>query len=315
MDDEDSIELEALQAQIDMSMAFAQEMVSSWVKPSRKLPGKSNRDVEAELKEYMRRPPRLGVGAAVPENANASRDTVRLKGQLVGKGNKRLREDELEPKEKEKSDDEGESRGAAIKKKARVDPFGDNKKKKKNKAESTPLAPPKSPTLLMAEKAELDEVVSMVTEGVAGPSTPTATPNRKKRRKKHRTLDPSADTAQITSPPISPQALKTNTPALPLNIHAPEPATTPPKLKVVDVSLTTTPATPLQLRRQAQSAALLQQPLLNLDPASDDESEHEDDAKSDIGGGSAKKKRRRRKKKKKKTDANASAMEVPVAAS
>jgi hypothetical protein len=56
--DEDSIDMETLQAQIDMSMAFAQNLVSSWVKPFRKLPSRSNRDMEAELKEYMRRPPR-----------------------------------------------------------------------------------------------------------------------------------------------------------------------------------------------------------------------------------------------------------------
>jgi hypothetical protein len=54
---EDEIDTEALQAQIDLSMSFAQNLVSSWVKPSRKLSNR-NRDVEAELKEYMRRPPR-----------------------------------------------------------------------------------------------------------------------------------------------------------------------------------------------------------------------------------------------------------------
>lgn len=58
--DEDAIDLEALQAQIDISMSFAQNMVSSWVKPSHKLP-KSSRDTEAELKEYMRRPPRYNL--------------------------------------------------------------------------------------------------------------------------------------------------------------------------------------------------------------------------------------------------------------
>jgi len=55
--DEDEIDTEALQAQIDLSMSFAENLVSSWVKTSRKLPSRS-RDVEAELREYMRRPPR-----------------------------------------------------------------------------------------------------------------------------------------------------------------------------------------------------------------------------------------------------------------
>jgi hypothetical protein len=54
---EDEIDTEALQAQIDLSMSFAQNLVSSWVKPSSKITNRS-RDVEDELKEYMRRPPR-----------------------------------------------------------------------------------------------------------------------------------------------------------------------------------------------------------------------------------------------------------------
>jgi hypothetical protein len=55
--DEDEIDTEVLQAQIDLSMSFAQNLVSSWIKPSRKLSSRS-RDVEGELKEYMRRPSR-----------------------------------------------------------------------------------------------------------------------------------------------------------------------------------------------------------------------------------------------------------------
>jgi len=55
--DVDETDAEALQAQIDLSMSFAQNLVSSWIKPFRKLPNR-DRDVEAELKEYMRRPPR-----------------------------------------------------------------------------------------------------------------------------------------------------------------------------------------------------------------------------------------------------------------
>ncbi|KAG6854900.1 hypothetical protein C0991_012090 [Blastosporella zonata] len=308
--DEDSIDLETLQAQIDMSMSFAQEMVSSWVNPSRKLPSKS-RNVEAELKEYMRRPPRLGVGAAIPENANSFRDIARLKGQLAGKGNKRPRHDEADFKEKDKSDDdEGESRGGAMKKKARVDPFGnDSKKKKKNKAtpESVPpLASPKPPT--PPEEKELDEVVDMVTEDVAGPSSPSATPKRKKCKKKHGTTQPPVDVAQAISTPVSPRASLSYASSIPVDNDQPDLATTPPKVRqVVDAS---TPATPLQLRRQAQSVALLlQQPLLNLGPTSDAESEHEDDVKSEAGDESPKKKRRRRRKKKKKGDATVSTMD------
>lgn len=56
--DNDSIDTEALQAQIDLSMSFAQGLVSSWMK-SHKLPTNSRkRDLEKELSEYMKRPPR-----------------------------------------------------------------------------------------------------------------------------------------------------------------------------------------------------------------------------------------------------------------
>ncbi|KAG6812990.1 hypothetical protein H0H92_014921 [Tricholoma furcatifolium] len=287
MDDEDSIDLETLQAQIDMSMSFAQEMVSSWVKPSRKLP-KRTRDVDAELKDYLRRPPRLGVGATIPEAASSSRDVARLKGHLVGKGKKRPRENELDSKEKDKSESESEGRGGSMKKKARVDPFAnDGKKKKKSKTVVTPVVPPR-PEVPQAVK--LDRIVNEV-EQVAVERH--AIPKEKKEETKVIQLDASS---QQTSPQESKKTSRpSNDPSCLTN-------TAQEVLKVVDVSLTTTPTTPLQLRRQAQTAALLQHPLLNLAPPGDTESEHEDDPQLDVGGSSSKKKRKRKKKKKKKND-------------
>lgn len=60
MDQDDDIDLETLQARIDMSMAFTDNLVSSWMQASKgKLaPSRSNRDDEKEIEEYMRRPPR-----------------------------------------------------------------------------------------------------------------------------------------------------------------------------------------------------------------------------------------------------------------
>lgn len=55
---EEDIDNETLQAQIDLSLSFAQNLVASWVKPSNKPSKNSSRALEAELKEYMRRPPR-----------------------------------------------------------------------------------------------------------------------------------------------------------------------------------------------------------------------------------------------------------------
>jgi hypothetical protein len=53
--DEDSIDPEALQAQIDLSMSFAQNLVSSWIRPQQ-LPRR--KDLEKEINEYMKQPPR-----------------------------------------------------------------------------------------------------------------------------------------------------------------------------------------------------------------------------------------------------------------
>lgn len=46
-----------IQAQIDLSLSVAEDLVASWMKPSRKST-KIQRDTEKELEEYMKRPPR-----------------------------------------------------------------------------------------------------------------------------------------------------------------------------------------------------------------------------------------------------------------
>lgn len=55
---EDEIDAETLQAQIDMSMSFTHELVSSWVKPSSKLASRKRTDARKELEEAMKRPAR-----------------------------------------------------------------------------------------------------------------------------------------------------------------------------------------------------------------------------------------------------------------
>ena len=66
--DEQPVDLDALQAQINMAMAETEELVSSWIQssPGSKQSGgtvkrpkkKSFEEMEKELKEYLRRPPR-----------------------------------------------------------------------------------------------------------------------------------------------------------------------------------------------------------------------------------------------------------------
>ena len=56
--DEDDIDVEALQAQIDLSMSFAKNLVSSWIEPHRIPRNSHKKDLEKELSEYMQRPAR-----------------------------------------------------------------------------------------------------------------------------------------------------------------------------------------------------------------------------------------------------------------
>jgi len=297
---EDAISLEALQAQIDLSMSFAQNMVSSWVKPSRKLRSRPNKDTEAELAEYMRRPPRLGVGAPIPETGKLSRETARLRGQLNGKSNKRSREDDDYEKKEKSDDDEEESRSGAIKKKTRVDPFGERSGKKKNKKnEETPKpASPDPPDPTEAEAAEQAEVISMVTilsAETRDSSASPPTPNRKKHKKYKNSAAPplKAESASEGSLPISPSSrnLEKGTPGPAVSPKAPGAIlSSPPSLS--HYSSRPGPVTP---------TALLKGPLLNLSPPGNN-SDDSGDAKPDTPGNGPKKKRKRRKKKKKLVD-------------
>lgn len=68
MAEETDIGLEDLQAQIDMSLAFTQNLLASWLKPTEgKLPSSKSRNNEKELEEYMRRPPRYVPIHCLPE--------------------------------------------------------------------------------------------------------------------------------------------------------------------------------------------------------------------------------------------------------
>lgn len=56
--DDNEISLESLQAQIDMSMSFAQNLVSSWVKPQKKTGTSQRKELEQQLLEAASRRPR-----------------------------------------------------------------------------------------------------------------------------------------------------------------------------------------------------------------------------------------------------------------
>lgn len=144
MEAEEEIDNETLQAKVDSSLAYVNDLVSSWMKPP-KTPS-THKDVEKEIEELMRRPARcvilsnlvlyfnesnvcrLGVGAQPPViNGVTSREALRLKGRLVG-AKKRGREEDAGTSKVPSDDDE--SRVSAIKKKPRLDPFERKTKKK-----------------------------------------------------------------------------------------------------------------------------------------------------------------------------------------
>ncbi|KAG1755504.1 hypothetical protein EDB19DRAFT_1661730 [Suillus lakei] len=127
---DDDIDTETLQAQINMSMSFAEDLVSSWIKPTHKANlSKSAVDAQKLLDEQLRRPPRLGVGAPIPESSTTARDAARLKHQLIGKGKKRVPEDDSTLNTEHHSEDE-ERRGGTVRKKTKLDPFAGRSKTK-----------------------------------------------------------------------------------------------------------------------------------------------------------------------------------------
>lgn len=146
---------------------------------------------------------RLGVGAPIPETHSLSREAVRLKGQFADKTKKRPREDEDSAAKKEQSEeDEAESRSGAIKKKARLDPFG-GKKNKKNKQVTQESRAPLLDSPGLETGSEQSETLGPVTE--VGPtgvflSSPSAhTPKSIKRSPAAEPLHPPSLQAKDSS--------------------------------------------------------------------------------------------------------------------
>lgn len=56
--EEEDIDNDTLQAKVDASLAYVNDLVSSWMKPP-KTPSSARKDVEKEIQELMRRPARF----------------------------------------------------------------------------------------------------------------------------------------------------------------------------------------------------------------------------------------------------------------
>ncbi|PPR04064.1 hypothetical protein CVT24_010639 [Panaeolus cyanescens] len=285
LENDREIDTEALQAQIDLSMSFAQDMVSSWVKPH-KLPKSSRRnDLELELKEYMKKPPRLGVGAAIPsESQSMARETARLKGRLTG--SKRIHDGESSSAKRKSpvdEEDDRESRSSAIQKKQRVDPFAGTHGKKKKKQTPTGSTTPQH-----TNPAPASQITRPNATMVQKPSPPSSPAGSSKTPDSQTNVNgqPSTSTTNIQISPLNNTIDGTIS-----NSTTPVPAS-PQKQPQPDVSH---PSSPVKKEPKTIPPELLKKPLLNLDgppPESDS------DDIPDASPTSPKKKRKRRKKKK-----------------
>ncbi|KAF9226633.1 hypothetical protein BS17DRAFT_494770 [Gyrodon lividus] len=135
---ENDVDLETLQAQIDMSMSFAHNLVTSWIKPTQLAQLRYNGTNATQiLEEELRRPPRLGVGAPIPAMVSEAGEASKLKHRLVKSGRKNENGGPGETKTQgpSKSDDE-EHKGRTTKRKTKVDPFALEGSKKRRKVNS-----------------------------------------------------------------------------------------------------------------------------------------------------------------------------------
>ncbi|PBL02311.1 hypothetical protein ARMGADRAFT_1158869 [Armillaria gallica] len=290
MADNDEIDLETLQARIDLSMSFTHDLVSSWVKPTpNSNKSSSSKNMEKILQEEMRRPPRLGVGASVSDyNTLSSRETARLKGHLLSNGKKRSREDEdpqpSTSKQTLEDSDEGESRAGAIRKKPKIDPFAAPSKEKRKK-ETLNGALSVKPRLSTPTEASSSTVgVTITEEAVTGRVT-----SEKKREKKRKNAvalasNGGASTAVSSKSDSSNDNNSTQETSKPSLLS---PSRTTP------FSLKTAPKIPSDL-----PTSLLKQPLLNLEGPVFEKSD--DESPDNLSPADAPKKKKRRKKKKKK---------------
>ncbi|KAF9247371.1 hypothetical protein BU15DRAFT_70184 [Melanogaster broomeanus] len=139
---EDDIDTETLQAQIDMSMSFAHNLVTSWIKPAQVLLRSNGTNATQILEEELRRPPRLGVGAPIPTMLSEAREPSKLKRRLMKIGGKNESLRETATQTPPKTDDE-EHKGRPTKRKTKVDPFAfeGSKKRRKDNSISASLPP------------------------------------------------------------------------------------------------------------------------------------------------------------------------------
>lgn len=143
------------------------------------------------------------MGAAVPEATTTfGRDAARLKSKLMGK--KRSRNENQEAVVVP-SDDEEESRARVVKKKARVDVFGQQGKGKKGRKDG--ISVPGSSHGLGAITTEKDVETSKAAGKRISDQDTHASPKGKKNKKRHSLNQPMIDLTGSPSSPIKGHSL------------------------------------------------------------------------------------------------------------
>ncbi|KAH9159990.1 hypothetical protein EDB89DRAFT_2042565 [Lactarius sanguifluus] len=203
------IDTETLQAQIDLAMAQAQNLIASWLPASSgSLTQSSSRaaEAEAELQALLRRPPRLGVGAPLPESHAPAQ--VRLVQKLQG-GKKRAQEttngvhaEVVGVKKNEEGEEESsaeESRVGTIRKRTIIDPFdAAGKKGKKRRKEVEEMKEATDGAAQAVDHMVIDEGTTDAFGTTAEP-----TPKKKKKRKRKSLLPEGAVTVELNGGPRS----------------------------------------------------------------------------------------------------------------
>ncbi|KIJ20322.1 hypothetical protein PAXINDRAFT_96543 [Paxillus involutus ATCC 200175] len=296
---EDDIDIETLQAQIDMSMSFAHNLVTSWIKPTQMGQLRSNGTNATQiLEEELRRPPRLGVGAPIPAMPSEAREASKLKHRLVKCGRKNESLGETKKQVPLNSDDE-EHKGRPTKRKTKVDPFAleGNKKRRKVNPIFASLSTEASQQRPVECTVPKDEVVfSKKNEIPEEHSKHNSSPREMKQRRDQELLGCSRQGSTSPRPATLPPRVQSPLPPSP-TLGSPSSSSRKPALPVPANMATPHLHSNNPSSRVPDETKVFRFALLNLDGPP----ELSDKRENDRDPNNSRKKRRRRKKKKTQT--------------
>lgn len=153
---------------------------------------------------------RLGVGAPIPASSTTSRDAVRLKNHLTDRKKRNHNERDTDEAKAHRSDDEDESRSGVIRKKQKIDPFGEGKKKKKKQSIGLPTpSASQDHESLSSKPGKLANGVGsskLVADPVPVSSEPIASTGSltRKQNTHSQTSDSNDAGLKLSSPPLTP---------------------------------------------------------------------------------------------------------------